>query len=219
MAGNLKLASRLSGRAPVEEGRAPTVTFGNVHEAEIAALAPAVATLRQQRPDLQLLLVPRYPGKIADEQLRRSFGSDLAIVSDPELASGSLAWVNRMGVLAGLYARSDLGVVCGTFAPIGGHDLAEPLNLGAASIYGPHIERQRPLHAALQGLGVATQVETAAELPGAIGALLDDPAAREEQITRFSELSHAAAQRLSVIAATLIGMARGTGAGATRFRP
>lgn len=209
ISGNLKLVSQSAvARKPVEEPL--TVTFGNVHEAEVPQIAGAVARLRSERPDIRIILVPRYPGKLSAEALRRAFGGELQVVGSAGMldSAGRLVWVDEMGVLAELYGRSAIGVVCGTFAPIGGHDLSEPLHLGAASLYGPHVERQRALDQALKQMRGAVQVADAGQLPEAIAGLLDRPAEREAMIERFRELSQQAAQRVSVIAATLIGMAR-----------
>ena len=102
-----------------------------------------------------------------------------------------------------VYARSAIGVVCGTFAPIGGHDLAEPLQLGAASVFGPHVERQRALEATLRELQAGVKLQSAAELPDAVIGLLDDPARRDAMITRFADASGSAVRRLAEIAAAL----------------
>jgi 3-deoxy-D-manno-octulosonic-acid transferase len=97
-------------------------------------------------------------------------------------------------------------VVCGTFAPIGGHDLSEPLQLGAASLYGPHVERQRALHSALQGMRGGIQVRSADELPDAVERLLDSPAERDAMVARYRALSETAAIRLREIATDLLAL-------------
>jgi 3-deoxy-D-manno-octulosonic-acid transferase len=203
--GNLKLVP-LNSTAPATRDAMPLIVFGNVHRDEIAALAPAVAELRAKRPDTRLVLVPRYPGKIPGEVLSASLGAELAIV-DSEAAiadAGGLVWLDEMGTLSKLYARATIGIVCGTFSPIGGHDLSEPLHLGAASLYGPHIERQKPLHQALSAIGCAVQVGSADELPQAVLGLLDDAARREQMIEAFRGVAGRAAERLDALAANLI---------------
>jgi 3-deoxy-D-manno-octulosonic-acid transferase len=203
--GNLKLAGKMPVRT-LRDADAPMVTFGNVHAAELAALAPAVAELRRRRPDLRIALVPRFPGKADLSALRRVFGPGLRIVtSEQDAGDGErLVWVNAMGVLAPLYARSDIGVVCGTFAPVGGHNLAEPLAMGAASLYGPHVERQAAMHRTLMDLAAATQVADAAALPGAIDVLLAGAEGRRQMLARYGTAVEAANQRLEGIAAALL---------------
>lgn len=208
--GNLKLVP-LKSAAPATKDGPPLIAFGNVHRDEIEALAPAIAELRTKRPDARLVLVPRYPGKIPGEVLSASFGAELAIV-DSEAAvtdAGGLVWLDEMGTLSKVYARATVGVVCGTFSDIGGHDLSEPLHLGAASLYGPHIERQKPLHEALSAIGCATQVSAASELPDVVLALLDDAPRRQQMIAAFRGVADQAAERLDALAASLIAEVSG----------
>lgn len=206
LAGNLKLAPL--GNLPAPERSRPTITFGNVHADELEALAPAIVELHRRRPARRILMVPRYPGRIPMAELKRRFGDDLAIVEDLAATESPLVWLDRMGTLAGAYAQSELGIVCGTFAPIGGHDLSEPLQLGAASLYGPHVERQRALDLALKEMQGAVQVASAAELPAAVLHLLDHPSEREAMVNRYRTLSEAAAVRLREVAADLLAMSQ-----------
>jgi len=202
--GNLKLVPLNRGGAASKDAP-PLIVFGNVHRDEVGVLAPAIAELRIRRPEARLVLVPRYPGKIPGEVLSASLGADLAIVDNAAAITGAggLVWLDEMGTLGKVYARASIGVVCGTFAPIGGHDLSEPLHLGAASLYGPHIERQQPLHEALSAIGCAVQV-SAAELPQAVLDLLDDEAHRRRMIDAFRSVAEQAAGRLDALAASLI---------------
>ncbi|OEO28238.1 hypothetical protein VW23_005645 [Devosia insulae DS-56] len=203
--GNLKLVPLRSG-GPAIKDAPPLIVFGNIHRDEIAALAPAIAELRTRRADTKLVLVPRYPGKIPGEVLSASFGGELAIVDNQAAIAdaGGLVWLDEMGTLSKLYARASIGIVCGTFSPIGGHDLSEPLHLGAASLYGPHIERQLPLHEALSAIGCAVQVRGAGELPQAVLGLLDDEARRRQMIEAFRSVAEQAAGRLDALSASLI---------------
>ncbi len=208
--GNLKLVPLKSAVPAIKEGP-PLIAFGNVHRDEIEALVPAITELRTRRPDTKLVLVPRYPGKIPGEVLSASFGAELAIV-DSEAAitdAGGLVWLDEMGTLSKVYARATIGVVCGTFSDIGGHDLSEPLHLGAASVYGPHIERQKPLHEALSAIGCATQVSAVSELPDVVLGLLDDAPRRQQMIAAFRGVADQAAERLDALAANLIAEVSG----------
>jgi len=206
LGGNLKLAPL--GNLPPPDRTRPTITFGNIHADELDALAPAIVELHQRRPARRILLVPRYPGRIPVPELQRRFGAGLAVVEDVAATDSTLVWLDSMGTLADAYARSELGIVCGTFAPIGGHDLSEPLQLGAASLYGPHVERQRALDTALKGMDAAVQVASAAQLPDAVLKLLDHPAQRDAMVARYRALSDAAALRLAQLATDLLQLAQ-----------
>jgi 3-deoxy-D-manno-octulosonic-acid transferase len=203
--GNLKLVPT-SSTAAIAKDDPPLVVFGNVHRDEIDPLAPAIAALRKARPEVRVLLVPRYPGKTPGEVLSAALGPDLRIIDniDDLDTAGLLAWLDQMGTLASAYARATVGVVCGTFSAVGGHDLSEPLHLGAASVYGPHIDRQKPLHEALSVLDCATQVADAAELPDVVANLLADKPRRDAMISAFRQVSDSAAARLDRLADELV---------------
>lgn len=203
--GNLKLVPARASAAAAKASPS-LIAFGNVHRDELPALAPAIAALRAARPELRIVLVPRYPGRIPGEVLSSSLGAQLSIVDHigdlPE--AGPLVWLDEMGTLAGVYAEATIGVVCGTFAAIGGHDLSEPLHAGAASICGPDVSRQLPMHEALAALGCATQVGDAAALPETIISLLDDAPRRESMIAAFQQVSTAAERQLDALVADLL---------------
>ncbi len=206
LAGNLKLAPLAN--LPSPDRTRPTITFGNIHADEFDALAPAIAEIHQRRPARRIVLVPRYPGRVPPAELQRRFGPDLTIVEDIAATDAALVWLDRMGALADAYARAEVGVVCGTFAPIGGHDLSEPLQLGAASLYGPHVERQRALDDALKAMQGAVQVPSAAALPEAVLHLLDHPTDRDAMVNRYRTLAEAAAVRLRQVATDLLELAQ-----------
>jgi 3-deoxy-D-manno-octulosonic-acid transferase len=208
--GNLKLVP-LKSTGPATKDATPLIAFGNVHRDEIEVLAPAIAELRARRPEVRLVLIPRYPGKIPGEVLSASLGAELAIIEDEAgiADAGGLVWLDEMGTLSKVYARASIGIVCGTFSPIGGHDLSEPLHLGAASLYGPHVERQKPLHEALSAIGCAVQVGSADELPQAVLRLLDDAARREQMSAAFRGVAEQAADRLDALAASLVAEVSG----------
>ena len=201
--GNLKLAG--IGAATEDSAERGWVTFGNIHRAELEVLAPAIREIARQAP---VLLVPRYPGKIRPEQLRELLGADLDVVDDlPEAGAGRIVWVDRMGVLAEAYRRSLVGVVCGTFADIGGHDLSEPLQQGAAAVYGPDVTRQHALDAALRAAGAATPVGSGGQLPMVVARLLAEPELRAAASARFAALVDDMNHRLARLAEDLRALA------------
>ncbi len=202
--GNLKLAG--IGPAAEEAAERGWVTFGNIHRAELDVLAPAIREISRQAP---VLLVPRYPGKIRPEQLRELLGADLDVVDSlPNApAGGRIVWVDRMGVLAEAYRRSLVGVVCGTFADIGGHDLSEPLQQGAAAVYGPDVARQHALDVALRAAGAATPVGSGGQLPMVVARLLAEPELRTSASARFAALVDDMNHRLGRLAEELRALA------------
>lgn len=208
--GNLKLAAGGRARLARTPGEPPTVSFGNVHYSELKSLGPVVARLRRERPDLRIVLVPRHPGRLLALAARWHFGADLTVVEGVRWIgdAGRLVWVNAMGVLPEIYAITNIAIVCGTFARVGGHDLAEPMHHGAISLYGPHIERQLELHSSLSNAGLSLKVGAADALPARIGAFLDNATERAGALDRFAALVSRQDARLDDICRALIDLAR-----------
>lgn len=83
--------------------------------------------------------------------------------------------VDEMGRLLEYYAVSDIGIVGGTFRPLGGHNPLEPASQGAVVIAGPHRENIADDMEYLVSRHAAVVVDEAG-LGAAIAGLLRDPA-------------------------------------------
>ncbi|MHB8267411.1 3-deoxy-D-manno-octulosonic acid transferase [Bradyrhizobium sp.] len=125
-----------------------TVTFGNLHPEEMEGVKNVIHTLRSEVKDARIIIVPRHFAKFTPRQITTAFGLDIRIVraASEILPSDRFIWFAAMGVLESVYANSNIAVVCGTFCHVGGHDLVEPMHLGAITLYGPNVERQTALH-------------------------------------------------------------------------
>lgn len=211
LSGNLKLVppanAGTSGAPDTVATRARTVTFGNVHPEELGVVRQALERLARHKTGLRVFLVPRHPDRFTPADIAEALGEDVAVVTDPrEAPTGpGTVWVNAMGVLSGLYAQSAVGVVCGTFSSVGGHDLAEPFHYGAVSVFGPHTERQRAVHATLSAHHCALQVTDAQMLAEEIVHVLSDPDMRETHRQRFAGATRRAEDALKEIVDTLLG--------------
>ena len=70
-------------------------------------------------------------------------------------AKAEVVLVDSIGELASLYALAELVFVGGTLAPIGGHNLIEPVQAGKLVVHGPHVENQRSQGATAPAAGGA----------------------------------------------------------------
>jgi 3-deoxy-D-manno-octulosonic-acid transferase len=200
--GNLKLASPQ--RRAVADGPRDAITFASMHGSEIALLAGPLLSLAAALPDCRIFVAPRHPGAefAADleSHLPGAFHKTAADETLPDRPGIYL--VNRMGVLPELYARSQIAVVCGSFVPIGGHDVAEPLHYGAVSMFGPHFFRQHSLVDELGRASVAKAVDVS-NLVQVIGALMADEEQRSSRLAAFEELTRRAADGLTQTVAAI----------------
>lgn len=115
----------------------------STHPGEEAAILDVFVELKQDFPDLLLVLVPRHPERFnsvykqcQDKRLvthRRSEGQQRASLQ-PDVILG-----DTMGELLAFYGACDVAFVGGSLVPVGGHNLIEPAAWGKAIISGHYL--------------------------------------------------------------------------------
>lgn len=156
--------SRALDRLPAGFLEGPRVVGGSTWEPDEDLLLDAFAALRREVPDLRLLLVPHEPTEAALARLRsRLEALGLAHLRLGEVETG-VAWngqpvllVDRVGLLAGLYAGARAAWVGGGFTT-GVHSVIEPAAFGLPVLFGPrhHVSQEaQDLLAGGGGLEVA----------------------------------------------------------------
>ncbi len=174
--GDLKLeapspAERIAPELAQRLGAAPLLVGGSTHEGEEQALLDAFDMAQSETQPLALLLAPRHPERFERvAELVRARGRTLRrrSVAGPPLASGEVLLLDSLGELAGLWSRARLAFVGGTLAPVGGHNLLEPVARGAPVLFGPHTGNVRGAVALLKEVGAGIEVEDAAALRRAV---------------------------------------------------
>ena len=153
-------------------GPGPLLVGGSTHPGEEEALLSAWAPLRDT--GLRLVLVPRHPERVPEicANLRRK-RVDFRLRSEGAGGAGVVV-VDSIGELAEIYALAELVFVGGTLAPIGGHNLFEPVRAGKLVVHGPHTENQRTQEQLLRPLGVLRRVQHARDLVETLTGLWAD---------------------------------------------
>jgi len=145
--GNLKFDLVLPA-AQVQAGKAwrthlgrQVIAIASTREGEDALFIDAIKRHSGQPGAPLFVLIPRHPQRfdeaaqlLGDAQLpfvRRSSGSE------PE-AQTSVLLGDTLGEMAFYYAASDVAIVAGSFAPLGGQNLIEACAAGVPVIVGPH---------------------------------------------------------------------------------
>ena len=135
-----------------------------------AAANPADAPL--------FLLIPRHPQRFDDAArllseaglpyVRRSAGGDPA-------AETRVLLGDSLGEMAFYYAASDVAVVAGSFAPLGGQNLIEACAAGVPVIVGPHtFNFQQAAEDAIAAGAVMRKADPAQAVDAALAMLKDD---------------------------------------------
>ena len=205
--GNLKFDLALP--APqVQAGRAwraqvgrPVLAVASTREGEdsgfIAAIKRHAAVPRT--PDAPLfLLIPRHPQRF-DEAARQLAEAGLVFMRRSEGAEPDPDTVvvlgDTLGEMAFYYAASDVAIVAGSFAPLGGQNLIEACAAGVPVIVGPHTFNFKQAAEDAIAAGAALRVPDTGQAVDSAMALLADAPRRQaaSQAARAWFDSHAGA--------------------------
>jgi 3-deoxy-D-manno-octulosonic-acid transferase len=199
VSGNLKFDIRPPSAAKlVEQLRAaiakdaPIVVCGSTAEGEEEVLLQAFQQAQQQFPAMVLVLAPRHPerfAKVADLIASRGIPCVRRSAWRPTtpLGSGGLFLLDSVGELASIYALADIAFVGGSLVPVGGHNILEPAQYGAAIIVGPHTFNFREI-VSIFIVGNALRVATVDTFTAQLLELLKNAAERKHIGQRAKEL-------------------------------
>jgi 3-deoxy-D-manno-octulosonic-acid transferase len=160
-------------------GAAPLFVAGSTHAGEEHAALDALAAIERSQRAAILVIAPRRVER-ADEIARlglragRTVRRRTALGAAP-LRAGEILLLDTLGELRGLYAHAALAFVGGTLAPVGGHNVLEPVLEGCPVLYGPHTQNVGHAVEILEACGAGRRLRDASELGPAALALLGDP--------------------------------------------
>ncbi len=157
-----------------------TVVAGSTWAADEKLLVPALGVLRNERR-VRIVIAPHEPTephlRTLEERLDRAglrharLGALLAV--GPGAAVPNAVIVDRLGVLADVYAAADLAYVGGGFGTAGLHSVVEPAALGVPVLFGPRHGNAREA-AALAAAGGGFVVEGAGDVESWIRRFAED---------------------------------------------
>ncbi|MBM4260404.1 MAG: 3-deoxy-D-manno-octulosonic acid transferase [Deltaproteobacteria bacterium] len=195
LSGNLKHAvpAQPAQNKDAEESGALYLVVGSSHRGEEALLLDVFKLLKQNFPQIRLVLAPRHPQRFAEvEDLVRQTGLSFdkkSTVNGKNHFDKEIMLLDTIGDLPDFYAMGDVAFVGGSLVDVGGHNLLEPARFGKPVLFGPHINNFRELAAEMKRRGAGIQVENGVELRQALADLLADPAKRREVGARAAELA------------------------------
>ena len=149
---------------------------------EERAVLAAFATVRRAQPSALLILAPRKPERFAEaEALARAEG--LRVVRRTELTvdlepRADVIVLDTIGELAHLFQVATVVFVGGSLIDMGGHNILEPAVHGRPIVFGPHMTNFTEIVETFLRNQAAVQVNSPAELSGAIARLVADPVER-----------------------------------------
>lgn len=156
----------------------PVVIGGSTHEGEEAALLEAMAAAEKAGHGFVLVLAPRRVARCAEVvSLVAARGRRVVRRSELEgrhLVPGEVLVLDTLGELPALYATASIAFVGGTLAPVGGHNLVEPVHAGCPVLFGPRVENVRKIVEILELGDAGRKVPNAAGLAAELVAAFDD---------------------------------------------
>jgi 3-deoxy-D-manno-octulosonic-acid transferase len=198
--GDLKFASALMPHAVAGDlarllGDTAYFVAGATHEGEERAALASLEACERAGQKIALVVAPRRLDRCASvarelagrgrRVLRRS-----EAVGAPPLTAGEILLLDTMGELAGLYQGAVVAFVGGTLAPVGGHNLLEPLGGGCPVLFGPRCENVREAARMLTAWGAGQGAATAEGLAESVTRVVSAPDAwREAAIGARAELA------------------------------
>ena len=180
----VSLARRLLQRSPED----PIWVCGSTREGEEELLLETYVQLRQDFPQLRLLMAPRHlrrseviEGLLQEHALPYAKRSDFDQLSQEELLRQEcdVLILDSIGELPFFYELGEVIFVGGSLVATGGHNIIEAAYFGRPVLVGPHMENFREIADTFLGAYGALQVQDPGQLAEKIRDLLRDTKARE----------------------------------------
>jgi len=162
---------------------------GSTVDGEEELLLNAFAAVLSRFPHAVMLLAPRHPQRfeeVADLLSKSGIPFCRRSQWNGEAIAGRVLLIDTIGELASLYALADVAFVGGSLVPLGGHNIIEPAQYGAAIIVGPHTENFREIVSMFQSKS-AVKVVDAENLNRDLIDLLADGSERRSLGKRAAE--------------------------------
>jgi 3-deoxy-D-manno-octulosonic-acid transferase len=152
---------------------------GSTHSGEEEPLIDAYLRLKQDVPDLLLILAPRHPERSGEAALLlQQKGLAFQKRSQPEEGKDVLL-LDTVGELARLYGIGTVAFVGGSLVPHGGHNILEPAAYGVPVVYGPHMENFPEISKVIREREAGIQCTDGESLAEVLGDLLGTSEKRE----------------------------------------
>lgn len=159
------------------------VIASSLHPGEEEQLSRAWYQVKEQRPDVLLVVVPRHPeafDAMYDKLGARGWKLARRSLQEPVTPDTDILLADTLGELLLLYATADVVFIGGSLVPRGGHNPLEAAAQGKPLLTGPHVFNFLAVNQALDAAGAQVTVTSCTTLAEQLLRLLGDAAAREQ---------------------------------------
>jgi len=160
--GNIKLAEIPKATKALTKPKNLLICGASTHEGEERLILDAFVKLKEDEPLARLILVPRHPERFAEvskmvEELASLEHYTWHNYSENEALNSDIIVADVLGELVNIYAISDIVILGGAFAKVGGHNAAEAAQFGCKIISGEHYFNQRDIFSMIEGIAIVTE--------------------------------------------------------------
>ncbi len=189
ISGNIKFDMEIP-QSDIDNGLKLKADIGNrlvliaasTHDTEEEIVLNAFDKIRQQAPNLFLILVPRHVNRfaaVANLCRQKNYATILRSEGKTINSDTDVLLIDTIGELRMIYAAADISFVGGSLTPVGGHNLIEPAALGLPILTGPNLQNFTEISNLLRNAGAAQVVTDANSLAEAVIALYKSTELRE----------------------------------------
>ncbi|HVP36952.1 MAG TPA: 3-deoxy-D-manno-octulosonic acid transferase [Terriglobales bacterium] len=158
------------------------IIAGSTHQEEERIVLTVFKRLREEQPNLVLLLAPRHLSRLNEIQellleMKLDYVKRSTFHKDKR---AEIILLDTMGELENLYSISEIAFVGGSLVPTGGHNILEPASYGVPVLFGPYIDNFKPSSDLLLKFGGGIMVKDQEELYQRMSELLKDETLRKK---------------------------------------
>ncbi len=167
--GNIKLADIPKASKSLTKPKNLLICGASTHEGEEQLILEAFVALKKEEPQARLIVVPRHPERFDMVASLVEFYASKEHYSwhrysQNEALNSDIIVADVLGELVNIYAISDIVILGGAFAKVGGHNAAEAAQFGCKIISGEHYFNQRDIFSMIEGISIVSQENLARRL-------------------------------------------------------
>lgn len=169
----------------------PVVIIASTHDDEESQILAQLKSLQHFIPNVLLLIAPRHPERFQSVyQLCTQLGFVTGLRSQVDTLKQEIEVVvlDCLGELLGFYHISDYAFIGGSFVPVGGHNVLEPIAMQVPVFTGQYIHNFKAICSELAKAQAIVFANDAKSLVDEIVQLYNNPTRREQLIENASRV-------------------------------
>ncbi len=153
---------------------------GSTHPGEEELLISSYLRVREEFPEIFLILAPRNVKRSQEiKDIASTHSLSISMRTEPQQSSSDIFILNTIGELAACYSLAQIAFVGGSLVSKGGHNPIEPASMGIPVLFGPHMEDFSEIAQSLMDCDGGKTVQNEDELSQTLKSLLKSPESRK----------------------------------------